>query len=297
MRRKDAGHLGEQEPPPPKEHPFKLVERLTPYLERTITISEILHWEKTNRGQEIVVADTLQFGRTLIVDGIMQFCTYDEHFYHEALAHPALTTHPSPASVLILGGGDGMLARECLKHDPVERLLLVDFDEKIMTLSKRFFPGVEEVFKDQRVEVVLADALEYIDEGSRCNVLLVDVTDEEDPHSARLFRKEFYVKASKIVGRDGIVGIQMGCPPLVDSTTFMKQTSALSEVFRRVSPYMTYVPSFGSAWGFATASQRYSLQDLDEREVDERLMERSVSNRFYDGALHAYFSKMRTEVS
>jgi len=102
--------------------------------------------------------DLEPFGRTLLIDGLIQSCQCDEFVYHECLVHPALLAHPNPKSIFIGGGGEGSTARECLRHKTVERVVMVDIDEAVVAFCKEHLPENTAAFADKRLELVIDDA-------------------------------------------------------------------------------------------------------------------------------------------
>ena len=94
----------------------------------------------------------------LVLDGIVQLSTSDEHVYHEMLVQPVMLSHPNPKRVLIVGGGDGGALREVLRHEP-EQVVMVDLDEAIADLSRRHLPTLSaSAFESSRLELVHQDA-------------------------------------------------------------------------------------------------------------------------------------------
>ncbi len=271
---------------------FELVEKITPNLKRSIDFTRILHWE-TTENQEIIVLDTPQFGKILLIDRIIQLAEKDEFFYHEPLVHPAMISHLKPEKVLILGGGDGMALREVLKHPQVKKAVLVDFDERVIEVSKRYFPGIDEAFQDPRSQVTIVDGVEYVKDASDFQVIILDVTDEEDPHSKIFYTKDFLDRISQLIGDDGIFAAQAGTPAYVSETAYMGHIEALRGIFKHVNPYSVYVPSFGVSWGFSFSSQRHDMKNHSPEQVDAILSDRRIKTRVYDGALHYYLARMR----
>ncbi|MDY0179430.1 MAG: spermidine synthase, partial [Synergistaceae bacterium] len=101
--------------------------------------------------QHLLVVDTDQYGRLMALDGAIQLTESDEFTYHEMLAHVALTSHPAPRRILIVGGGDGGTAREAVKHETVEEVVLVDIDQEVINASKQFFPSLSSGLEDPKV--------------------------------------------------------------------------------------------------------------------------------------------------
>ena len=102
----------------------------------TARIKETLFTGKSEF-QEIVVADSMEFGRMLILDGVFQTSIFEEFIYHEMIAHVPLYTHPNPQNVLVIGGGDGGSVREVVRHSSVESVEMVEIDGMVVEVSKR----------------------------------------------------------------------------------------------------------------------------------------------------------------
>ena len=127
-------------------------ERHTDHLKLQVRVRETLHREKS-RYQDIAVLDTDEFGRVLVLDGIIQTTERDEFFYHEIMAHIPLSAHPDPRRVLVVGGGDGGSVREALKHDNVEEVHLVEIDERVVAVCEEYLPSLSHALRDKRVNI------------------------------------------------------------------------------------------------------------------------------------------------
>lgn len=206
----------------------------------------------------------------LFLNGSIQFDTLDEHRYHEALVHPVISRLPRRADVLILGGGDGMAVREVLRWDGVERVTLVDLDPRVTELfreTKTLAALNDNALNDPRVNVVNEDAWNFIREGRDVyDLIILDLPDPRDFAVSKLYSREFYAPLMQRVSARGAIVTQAGSP-LFARKAFWSVTRTVSETPNplvpgetvHVTPYHTYVPSFGD-WGFVTASA-YPLVD------------------------------------
>ena len=122
--------------PPPGDWHYELI---TPDLYQAERIRKVYYSGRTEY-QDAVVQDGAAFGMSLVLDGKTQSTEVDEFAYHEGLVHPAMISHPAPRSVFVAGGGEGATIREALKHRTVERVVMVDIDEKVVELSGLIFP-------------------------------------------------------------------------------------------------------------------------------------------------------------
>ncbi|HPF84717.1 MAG TPA: spermidine synthase, partial [Aminivibrio sp.] len=116
-----------------------ITEEQSPDMKLSLRVSDVLLNVKSPY-QDILLVDTGEYGRMMILDGAIQITERDEFCYSEMMAHVALSSHPDPKRVLIVGGGDGGVLREVLRHKNVEKATLIDIDEDVINASKRFLP-------------------------------------------------------------------------------------------------------------------------------------------------------------
>ena len=126
-----------------------LVEQHTPGYSVNWKLRRTIYTEKTPY-QELAIVETVDFGRALILDGIVQVTLDDEFIYHEMITHVPLFTHPNPRDVLVIGGGDGATVREILKH-PQTNVDLVEIDERVINASRQYLPEIGKAMDDPRV--------------------------------------------------------------------------------------------------------------------------------------------------
>ncbi|MBM3297137.1 MAG: polyamine aminopropyltransferase [Candidatus Aminicenantes bacterium] len=207
--------------------------------------------------QKIEVIDNEAFGRVLFLDGLVQTTDRDEFFYHEMLAHPALTTHPGPRRLLIVGGGDGGLLHQSLAY-PLERVVLCEIDPDVIEVSKAFFPWLEPGLRDGRVELVLADADDFIGRSKeKFDVILVDSSDPVGP-STVLHEEAFFRRLKTRLGAEGVLAAQAGSL-LFHRDSFRRTGAFLSRLFRVARMYLGPVPTYpGGMWCY-----RYLAEGAD----------------------------------
>lgn len=233
---------------------FAQGKELSTLAENEVYAGEIVH-AKTSPYQRVVVTRTgPEF--QLFLSRALQFNSQDEYRYHEALVHPAMALAGEPRTALILGGGDGLAAREVLRHPSVERVVLVDLDPAVTELGRTFPPLVElngGALLDERLELVHADAFAWIEEGgSRFDAIIVDFP---DPHSfavGKLYTDTFYASLSERLAAGGAIAVQSTSPRLAPNS-FWCIGATMESVGLTVRPYRAAVPSFGE-WGFMLAS-------------------------------------------
>lgn len=199
----------------------------------------------------------------LFLDHSIQFDSYDEHRYHEALVHPAMGLVPAPRNVLILGGGDGMALREVLRH-PVEAVTLVDLDPRVTDLFSdhpELAPLNDHSFDDPRVEVINRDAWRFVEDSRAAfDVVIIDLPDPKNLTLSKLYSREFYALLMERVAAGGAVVTQAGSPlyarqaywSVVETWEATRNPYAPGEGLN-VLPYHVLVPAFGD-WGFVLAT-------------------------------------------
>lgn len=195
----------------------------------------------------------------LFLDGNLQFSANDEYRYHEPLVHPAMSLTRSRESVLILGGGDGLVAREVFKYSDVQRLVLVDIDPVITDLGQThpiFLNLNQGSMNDPRLEIVNQDAFTYLtDTADQFGVILIDLPDPNNESLGKLYSREFYTLIQRHLAVGGIVASQ-ATSPYFARETYWAIIHTARDAGLSVWPYHGYIPSFGD-WGFFLAANHH----------------------------------------
>ena len=209
--------------------------------------------------QQIDIYDTYAFGKVLLLDKHIQLAELDEHCYHEALVHPAMLSSDQPKRALVVGGGDGGVLRELVKHPSLETIEMVEIDQDVVDACKAHLPEVSAgAFDDPKVTLHIADAFQFMKEVSEpYDLIVMDVTDvyEEDNESLseQLFGDEFHRDVCNALSETGFLVTQadnlLFCPYSLDGISAM-----LERYFKNMGSYWALVPSFGGFSGFAWAS-------------------------------------------
>jgi spermidine synthase len=228
-------------------------------LERHLYEDEIIYAAQTPY-QRIIITRWREDVR-LFIDGNLQFSSTDEYRYHEALAHPAMSLAPVVENVLILGGGDGLAAREVLKYKTVQRVTLVDIDPRMTQLGKTYpaFVALNKgALRDKRVRLVHQDAHKFLERDSQLyDVIISDLPDPNTDVLAKLYSVEFYKLIKRHLAASGAF-VTQATSPFFAREAFWCIVKTIEEADLRVAPYHAYVPSFGD-WGFVLASP-YALR-------------------------------------
>jgi len=230
------------------------------------------------------------FGKCLVLDGKIQSSEVDEVVYHQALVQPAMITHPCPETVFIAGGGEGATLREALSHNTVKRAVMVDIDEEVVAICKKYLPDYSlGSFEDKRTELYHTDARDYLAKGGEVfDIIIIDLPDplEEGP-AYLLYTQEFYQLIRDRLTSNGIICVQAGSASWIDLLNFSSVNKTLKSVFPIVCPYQVDIPCFGGPWGFCLASLNLNPLLLSAAEIDDRLLARQLKGlKFYDGLTH-----------
>ncbi len=261
-------------------------EYITPWDIYSHGITRTIAFRKT-AFQEMYIVETGAYGKALVLDGKWQSCTGDEFLYHEPLVHPALLLHGKPRNVLILGGGEGATAREVLRWKSVEQAVMIDIDGEVVDACREHLPEMHQgAFDDPRLELVIADALEYLDETERIfDVVISDLSDpiEEGP-SFKLFTKEYFEKTRRVLAPDGVFVVQAGPVSPAEMHLHCRLVSTLRAVFPHTASLTSYVPTYAAPWSYTLASANPIDTRPDPDQIDRRLAAETIGGlRMLDG--------------
>ena len=228
---------------------------LTSLAEDALFTDDIIYAKSSNY-QRIIVTKG-KTGYALFLNGNLQFNSFDEYRYHEALVHPAFAAYgENPKRVLVLGGGDGLAMREVLKYPSIESVTLVDLDPEMTALSSKFAPLAElnsHALEDSRVSVVNADAYVWLgdNEIEPFDIAIVDFPDPNNFALGKLYTTRFYNLLKQKLKPNSAVVIQT-TSPLIARKSYWCIIKTLEATGFSVKPFQTTVPSFG-IWGYALA--------------------------------------------
>ena len=242
---------------------IKFTER-APYapVEYLYDVEEILYKGKS-AFQDIMVIRNPYYGKMLILDDVVQITERDEFFYHEMLTHVVMHAHPNPKKVIVIGGGDGGVVREVLKHKTIEKVYFVEIDEEVINISKRFFPSVCSGVDDPRVEIKIMDGADFIAKRKAADIdaVIIDSTDIIG-FARSLFTPEFFTSVRNCLTDPGLFVTH------TESLHFHKDMvieiqEALKNVFPLVDLYTTAIATYpGNWWAFAVASKGESPREI-----------------------------------
>ncbi|EJY56658.1 spermidine synthase [Alicyclobacillus hesperidum URH17-3-68] len=233
-----------------------------------LRIEKTIHSERTEF-QQLDVYQTAQYGKLLVLDGCVMTTDKDEFVYHEMLAHVPLHTHPNPKSVLVVGGGDGGIIREVIKHPSVERAVLAEIDGRVIEASKTYFPQIAAGLSDPRVDVQVVDGIRYVEEHpGEFDVILIDSTDPVGP-AVGLFSKSFYESVHTALKPDGLMAAQTESP-FVNQELIRRVYGDVARTFPIAKLYVAFVPTYPTGmWSFTMGSKVHRPEDVKAVRVED----------------------------
>ncbi len=237
--------------------------------------------------QRLVLFENATFGRVLALDGVMQTTEKDEFIYHEMLSHPPILAHGRVRKVLIVGGGDGGMLEEVLKHRRVEKVTMVDIDDTVIELAKRHLRTIcGEAFEDPRTDLVVADGIEFVAScQERYDVIIVDSTDPIGPGEA-LFTADFYESCKTCLTPGGVLVTQNGVP-FLQSGELAATMTCLRPLFADAGCYLATVPTYvGGPMAFGWASDDPALRQVTVEMLKDRLAEAGIEPCYYTPEVH-----------
>lgn len=216
---------------------------------------------KQTRYQRIVLTRWKDDVR-LFLSSHLQFSSRDEYRYHEGLVHPLLSSLPGARRVLILGGGDGLAAREVLKYPSIEQVTLVDLDPEMTQLfaTHEYLSKLNNgALTNPKLKVVNADAFVWLEQSNDVfDAAIIDFPDPTNFSLGKLYTTAFYRLLKRHIAESGFFVVQ-STSPLFARQSYWCIVETLNTAGLRTAPYHVYVPSFGE-WGFVIAGkQKYDL--------------------------------------
>lgn len=238
--------------------------------------------------QKIEVVETPMYGRMLILDGVVQLAKNDEFIYHEMLAHTPLIYHPNPQKILVIGGGDGGILRETLKH-PIKEVILSEIDSEVVKVSQKYLPFVsKDAFKDSRVKIYYEDGAKFIKKFKNYfDVVIIDATDPSDL-SFPLLKSRFYQNLKMALKKKGVVAVQSG-----GMVSFWKWIKYLWKLYQKnftsVKIHRFNVPSFIEAeWSITIGGKNIDLKKTTLNCIRKRRKKIKGDLKYYSPEIHFY---------
>jgi len=239
---------------------------------QALRVDAVLYDSATDH-QRLRVFENARFGRVLTLDDVVQTTEGDNFIYHEMLTHVPIFAHGSVERVLIIGGGDGGMAREVLRHAGVRHVTMVEIDAGVVEFSRQYLPRLSNgAFDDPRLELVIADGAVFMRETDQTfDVIIVDSTDPIGPGEV-LFTDHFYGHAKRALNPGGILVTQNGVP-FMQPDELIGTMRAFSALFADWGCYLATVPTYAGGpmafgWGTDGDARKVSLEILQARHAE-----------------------------
>lgn len=253
---------------------------------QSFTVDQLVFEAKTEH-QHLQIVDTPFMGRVMLLDGIVQTTERDEFIYHESMVHVPLFAHPNPKRVLIIGGGDGGILREVVRHKNIEHITQVEIDGSVIEMCKEYFPKHSNgAFDDPRVNIVIADGKDFVANcQEQFDVIIADSTDPIGPGEV-LFTQDFYAMEKRCLAEGGIMVAQNGVP-FMQGEEITNTYQRLSKLYQDVSFYVAPVPTYiGGFMTLAWASDDANLRMQNLADIEARVAQAGFDTRYYNAAVH-----------
>ncbi len=264
----------------------KFTETLYQGLQTDYSCDEV-YFDSATDHQRLVIFKNPIFGRMMMLDGVTQTTEADEFIYHEMLAHVPILAHGDAKKVLIIGGGDGGMLREVLRHTSVELCTMVEIDPSVVELSKQHLPNHSAgAFDDPRTHLVFDDGAAFVKNPPHTyDVMIVDSTDPIGPGEV-LFQDTFYANARRCLNPGGILVTQNGVP-FMQPDELKNTVTHLKHLFSDASCYLATIPTYvGGPMAMGWATDNAELRNIDSEILDERFKRAGIKTRYYSPAVH-----------
>lgn len=275
-----------------------LTEKLHADYAQSLRIGDLLYDSKTEH-QRLKVFQNGTFGRVLTLDDVVQTTEGDNFIYHEMLTHVPILAHGAAKRVLIIGGGDGGMARAVLDHASVEHVTMVEIDAGVVGFSKEYLPQLSRgAFDDPRLDLVIADGAAFMrDTDGGYDVIIVDSTDPIGPGEV-LFTDHFYGHAKKALSPGGILVTQNGVP-FLQGDELTGTMRAFQSLFADATCYLATIPTYAGGpmafgWGTDGDARHVSVELLQKRFAASGIATGYYTPEVHEGAfaLPPYVSKL-----
>jgi spermidine synthase len=239
--------------------------------------------------QSLVLFENQRFGRMLMLDGATQVTTADEFIYSEMMSHVPILAHGKAEDVLIVGGGDCLIAEEVLKHEDVRHCVQVEIDKAVLDFSKEYFlEWNRPFFEDKRIDSVIADGMKYVADRKnhgRFDVVIVDSTDPQGP-GAVLFSRQFYEGAKRCLKPGGVMVTQNGVP-FFQPDELVGTLAIWRRLFAHPYAYVAAIPTYvGGHMTMGFATENKELRAVPLAMLEHRFAKAKLETRYYTPEVH-----------
>jgi len=251
----------------------------------------------------IEIIKTRSLGKILFLDNELQFSELDEFIYHEMFCFPALLSHPNPKRILIIGGGDMLLAKQALKSSNVERIDLVELDRYVIKFcAKHFRQLVQNIKSHPKLNIKVEDGYEFIKTCSTpYDVIYIDLPDKKK-NCEFAYGDKFYEDLLEILNPNGILSAQTGnasCFYYSQRSKKMRKMLSTSNIksnieylkiisrhFNSTFQYRQHIPSFFDEWSFTLGSNTIDFRKIRDEQIKDYYKNLSPQPLYYSPSYH-----------
>ncbi|KAI9725613.1 MAG: putrescine aminopropyltransferase [Chrysothrix sp. TS-e1954] len=224
---------------------FREINAMWPGQALTLKVNQVLHHEKS-KYQDVLVFESSDYGTVLVLDGVVQCTERDEFSYQEMITHLAMNSHPDPKSVLVIGGGDGGVLREVVKHKCVESAVLCDIDEAVIRVSDKYLPAMAVGLKHPSVTTHIGDGFQFLrDRKNEFDVIVTDSSDPDGPAES-LFQKPYFQLLHDALKEGGVITTQGSENQWLHLPLIASLVKSCKEIFPVVEYAYTTIPTYPS---------------------------------------------------
>jgi spermidine synthase len=249
-----------------------------------------MYFESKTEHQHLMIFHNAQLGRVMTLDGIVQTTEADEFIYHEMLAHVPMLAHGEAKRVLIIGGGDGGMLREIIKH-PIDHVTQVEIDQSVVDMAIEFLPKHSNgAYQDPRLNLIIDDGFNFVkhfaaSDEQRFDVIISDSTDPIGPGEV-LFSDDFYHYAKQCLADNGIMVTQNGVP-FFQADELQNTQKRMSPLYQDMRFYCAPVPSYyGGFMTFAWCTDNAQASAPALSVLQQRFSPLGIKTRYYNPAIH-----------
>lgn len=244
-------------------------------------IKEVI-FQASSDFQHVMILDSYDFGRMLVLDGAVQTTALDGHIYNEMITHIPLSIHPNPERVLIIGGGDCGAAREVVKYDQVKQVDMVEIDEMVVKVCKEHLQEVSGNLSDPRVNFIFNDGIKHVENLENVyDVIIVDSSDPVGP-AVQLFEKKFYANIHRALKEDGLMVCQSQSP-LFHRPVMEQTVQHIRDLYPISNVYWATVPTYpGGFWSFTLGSKKYKDIHVQSFDKDTKYINQTILKSCFD---------------
>lgn len=261
----------------------------------SLQIKQVLH-EKQSQFQKIQVLESTHYGKVLVLDGAIQFTERDEASYQEMITFLPINSHPNPKKVLIVGGGDGGVARELAKHPLVQEVIQCEIDADVIDACKTFVPSMGCGFSNPKLTLHTGDGAEFLEKtDAKFDVIITDASDPvvgiddgetKDGPAVSLFNEDYYSRMKDKLAPGGILCCQ-GESMWLHAELISRLVTSCRKIFPVVEYAHTCTPTYPSGQiGFILCSKNSATNFREPVTVWDDEKANSLSLEYYNAEIH-----------